>query len=137
MNSKIEEKIFQELNSINMKLDEHSQKLDEHGQKLDKHDEKFDAIDKRFDQIDQRFEQVDQRFEQVDQRFDEIMHILDVMKSSIILIEQKVSVEIPTLFDAYSGQHEKQTMHQNDINSLNRKVENHDIRISILEQKSV
>ncbi len=129
MSSDVEEKIFKELTCIN--------------ERLDSHDKKFEAIDQRFEQVDQRFNQIDQKFEQVDQRFEEIgqtlkeiIHSIDVMKSSIILIEQKVSVEIPTLFDAYSGQHEKQTIHQNEINSLNQKVENHDIRISILEQKS-
>ena len=62
---------------------------------------------------------------------------MQVTKEAVILMEQKISVEIPALFDGYSMHQEKQERQDNEINSLNVKVENHDVRISCLEEKVV
>ena len=58
---------------------------------------------------------------------------IETMNRSIILIEHKVTTEIPTLFDGYSMHQQKQESQQENIDSLNVKVEEHDIRISSLE----
>lgn len=62
---------------------------------------------------------------------------MDTMSGSIVLIEHKISTEIPALFDGYSLQKEIQGIQQGNITSLNVKVEEHDIRISDLEQAVV
>ena len=67
----------------------------------------------------------------------DLQHKTDVIRDSVVLLEQKVATELPTLFDGYSMEHDIQGIHQNAINSLNKKVDNHDIRISILEQKAL
>lgn len=140
-------------------------KLQEHDERFNKIDQKFEQIDQRFKEIDQRFEQIDQRFEGIDQRFEKINQSfkevsqsfkeinqtlkrhevemekmsqdMQVTKEAVILMEQKISVEIPALFDGYSMDQEKQERQNNEINSLNVKVENHDVRISCLEEKVV
>ena len=66
-----------------------------------------------------------------------IQKSMETMNRSIILIEQKVTTEIPTLFDGYSMHQEKQEQQQENIDSLNVKVEEHDVRISSLEQAIV
>ena len=106
-------------------------------QRFEEFDEKFKKIDERFDKIDERFEKIDERFEKIDDTLEGIQETLEVMKRSIILIEDQVSVKIPALFDGYAMHQQKQEILEKDINSLNRKVENHDIRISILEQHSI
>lgn len=138
-------------------------KLQEHDERFNKIDQKFEEVDQRFKEIDQRFEQIDQRFEKIDQRFEEIdqsfkevdqsfkkinqtlkrhevemekmSQDMQVTKEAVILMEQKISVEIPALFDGYSMHQEKQERQDNEINSLNVKVENHDVRISCLEER--
>lgn len=140
-------------------------KLQEHDERFNKIDQKFEEVDQRFKEIDQRFEQIDQRFEGIDQRFEKINQSfkevsqsfkeinqtlkrhevemekmsqdMQVTKEAVILMEQKISVEIPALFDGYSMDQEKQERQNNEINSLNVKVENHDVRISCLEEKVV
>ena len=133
-------------------------KLQEHDERFNKIDEKFEEVDQRFKEIDQRFEKIDQRFEEIDQSFKEVdqsfkkinqtlkrhevemekmSQDMQVTKEAVILMEQKISVEIPALFDGYSMHQEKQERQDNEINSLNVKVENHDVRISCLEEKVV
>ena len=133
-------------------------KLQEHDERFNKIDQKFEEVDQRFKEIDQRFEEVDQRFEKIDQSFKEVNQSfkeinqtlkrheveikkmsrdMQVTKEAVILMEQKISVEIPALFDGYSMHQEKQERQDNEINSLNVKVENHDVRISCLEEKVV
>ena len=123
---------------------------------------KFEQIDARFEQIDARFDKTDARIDNLEKdmkevkkdisfmkedmsmmnsRIDNIENVLvsmqktmESMNRSIILIEHKVTTEIPALFDGYSMHQEKQEIHQENIDSLNVKVEEHDIRISNLEQ---
>ena len=90
---------------------------------LNTHNNKFEAIDKRFDDVDKKFKN--------------ISDVLESLKQSVILIEQKVTVDIPALFDGYSAHQDIQERQQGEIDSLNKKVDMHDIRISILEQKSL
>lgn len=66
-----------------------------------------------------------------------IQETMETMSRSIILIEHKVTTEIPALFDGYAMHQERQEIQQENITSLNVKVEEHDIRISNLEQAVV
>ena len=101
---------------------------------LSSHNKKFDEIDKRFEAVDKRFEDMQKH---TDERFDKVMTMLESLRRSVVLIEQKVTVDIPALFDGYTAHQEIQERQQGEINSLNQKVDMHDIRISILEQKTV
>lgn len=58
---------------------------------------------------------------------------IETMNRSIILIEHKITTEIPALFDGYSMHQQNQEIQQENLTSLNVKVEEHDIRISSLE----
>lgn len=134
-----------------LKFQEHDERFNKIDQKFEEVDQRFKEIDQRFEQIDQRFEEIDQSFKEVDQSFKKINQTLkrhevemekmsqdmQVTKEAVILMEQKISVEIPALFDGYSMHQEKQERQDNEINSLNVKVENHDVRISCLEEKVV
>ena len=116
MSLEFEEKVLNEFKIINQKLDKHEKKLNEH-------DKKFDAIDKKFDDVDNKLDFLTKSIEKI--------------TNSLVLIEQKITFDIPALFNGYSMQHNIQERQQVEINSLNQKVDSHDIRISILEQKSV
>lgn len=77
------------------------------------------------------------RMDNMQNNIDNMQKRMDTMSGSIVLIEHKVSTEIPALFDGYSLQKEIQGIQQGNITSLNIKVEEHDIRISDLEQAVV
>lgn len=119
-------------------------KFQEHDEKFNKIDERFDKIDKKFEEIDERFEKVDRRFEEVDKRFEELeteikemAKGMQVTKEAVILMEQKISLEIPALFDGYSMHQEKQERQECEIDSINNKIASHDARISCLEGKAI
>ena len=144
MSKEFEEKTTKELSNLRAETKELNAKLDKVNERLDNHDKKFDAIDKKFDAIDKRFENVDRqfdaigaKFDEVDNKLDNITTILESVQRSVVLMEQKLTVDIPALFDGYTAHQEIQERQQGEINSLNKKVDNHDIRISILEQKTI
>jgi len=155
MSSKFEKDVYQKF----AQFDEKFKKIDERFEKVD---ERFQKIDERFAKIDERFQKIDERFAKIDERFaklekdisfmkddiaftskrvDNIENILvsmqqtmENMNKSIILIEHTLTTKIPALFDGYSMHQEKQEIQQENIDSLNVKVEEHDVRISSLEQ---
>lgn len=98
---------------------------------------KFDKLDKFQEDVYKRFDKIDEKFARIDKKFDSVDHTLEVIKESLILIEDQVMFKIPALFDGYSMHQQKQEILEDSINSVNHKVEDHDIRISILEQQSV
>ena len=148
MSAEFEKNVYKEFDKIDEKfdkIDERFDKIDERFEKVDNRIdkfqkdvyEKFDKVDERFEKVDERFEKIDKRLDEHDKKFDNIEHILADIQRSIVLIEDQVMVKIPALFDGYAMHQEKQEIQEESINSLNRKVEDHDIRISILEQQSV
>jgi len=130
MSTEFEKETIRELKRINKRLDNHDKKFDA----IDK---KFDAIDKRFEIVDKQFDAIGAKFDEVDSKLDNITTVLESVQRSVVLMEQKLTVDIPALFDGYTAHQEIQERQKGEINSLNKKVENHDIRISILEQKTV
>lgn len=105
--------------------------------KFQEHDEKFNKIDERFEKIDRRFEEVDKRFEELETEIKEMAKGMQVTKEAVILMEQKISLEIPVLFDGYSMHQEKQERQECEIDSINNKIASHDARISCLEGKAI
>ena len=152
-------------NKIDQKFEEVDQRFKEIDQRFEQIDQRFEQIDQRFEEVGQRFKEIDQRFEEVDQRFEKfdqnfkevnksfkeinqtlkrheveikkMSQDMQVTKEAVILMEQKISLEIPALFDGYSMHQEKQERQDDEINSLNLKVEKHDARISYLEEKVI
>lgn len=137
-------KIDERFDKIDKKLEEIDERFDKIDKKFEEIDERFDKIDKKFDEIDERFEKVDRRFEEVDKRFEELeteikemAKGMQVTKEAVILMEQKISLEIPVLFDGYSMHQEKQERQECEIDSINNKIASHDARISCLEGKAI
>lgn len=116
------------------KIDEKFEKIDE---KFEKIDEKFQKIDEKFGKIDEKFNSIDQFRQETNEKFDKIFQALEVIRESQILIEHQVTFKIPVLFDGYSMHQQKQEILEDNINSVKRIVDDHDIRLSILEQQSV
>lgn len=137
MSAEFEEKTTRELSNLRAETKRLNAKLDKVNERLDNHDKKFDAIDKRFENVDRQFDAIGAKFDEVDNKLDNITTVLESVQRSVVLMEQKLTVDIPALFDGYTAHQEIQERQQGKINSLSKKVENHDIRISILEQRTV
>jgi len=82
-------------------------------------DIRFNEVDRRFEQVDRRFEQVDRRFEQIDEKLNKIMNHLDWLVGEYKRFDEEHIVAT------------EQSRRQND------KLENHETRISTLEQRTI
>ncbi|MHB9095801.1 MAG: hypothetical protein ACYC21_14135, partial [Eubacteriales bacterium] len=100
-------------------------------------DKVFDLMEKmyiefsgNFKKVDQRFEQIDQRFEQIDQRFDS----LEKRQTKIeVTIENEVLEKIKVLYDDNVEIKQSLSSIEKKIDNLTDIVENHEMRIRVLE----
>ena len=140
MSAEFEKTVLKELRTINKKLDRHEERLNSHDKKFDAIDKRFDAVDKKIDAVNQKvdtqFDLIGAKFDEVDGKLDKITSVLESLCHSVALIEEKMTFDIPALFDGYSMQHKVLESQRKELYPLINKVDNHDIRISILEQKT-
>lgn len=136
MSAEFEKTVLKELKSINEKLDSHDKKFDAIDQRFDSIDRKFDAINKRFDIADRQFDLIGAKFDEVDTKIEKNTSLLEGLCHSFAILEEKTSRDITALFDGYSMQHQILESQRKELYPLINKVDNLDIRISILEQKA-
>ena len=122
--------------NIFAKLEEHDRKFDMVFAKLEEHDKKFQEIDKQFEIVNQKFEVVNQKFAKVDEQFADMNKEIKGIKNYIIIIEDKLSNEIPALFDGYNSNFEKNTNLESRQDVTEQKVAINSLRISSLEDTS-
>lgn len=63
----------------------------------------------------------------------DIKEDVDVLKRAVINIEAEVTTKIPALFDAFSANLDKHKQYDEKINNLEATVEEHSIRLDVLE----
>ena len=68
---------------------------------------------------------------------EKVLTELEKLHRSLALIEDQVMNKILALFEGYSIHQEKIEEAKTDIISIKEKIDNHDIRISYLEEKIV
>lgn len=110
------------IEQMNKGFAEVNQKFEEMNQKFEA---RFAEVDKRFVEMDQKFEA---RFAEHDKKFEEIQRTL-------VIIEDKVSNEIPALFDGYNANNEHYEMLEKRVSELEEKENLNSLKISILEDK--
>lgn len=134
MSAEFEEKVLKILGSFEEKFDTLNSRMDSLESKMDSLELKMNSLEVRMDSFEFRMDSMEQS---INQKIQNIENDIQVLKKSVILIENKVTTEIPALFDAYSMHQQLQECEHTNIVSLNKKVEEHDIRLSCLEQKLV
>lgn len=92
-------------------------------------------IDERIDKLESRMDKLEDRMDKLEIRMDSMEKTLQSICRSLILIEDQVMNKIPALFEGYSIHQERIEASKTEISSINKKVEDHDIRISYLEEK--
>ena len=86
--------------------------------------------------MDKKFDDVYRRLDNIDKRFDDVYKKFDDMHRSILLIEDEVHNKIPALFDAHGFHQDHLEKHDEEIEDLQNKTENHSLRIISLEDES-
>ena len=144
----------EEFEKIKAKLAEHDNKFDEIDVKfesvfdiLKRHDKEFEKLNSKFDaeikDISDNFKLVyekladhDKQFEMLNGKLTEHDIEFNNIKSYLFMLENKISIEIPALFEGYSSNKEKNGELEERQNAIERKVELDSLRISVLEESS-
>lgn len=118
------------MNTVLTKLDEHSEEFKKINAKLEDHDEKLEKSDAR---LTRELENVYMLLREMTRKQDERY---ETLHRSLLIIEDKVSRELPALFDGYKINIEKTTDLEIRHNSLEENVELNSMKISNLEEIS-
>ena len=80
-----------------------------------------------------KLDRLEKHVENLTERVTSLEEDTKVLRSSVTIIESKVSRDIPALFEVYDIDKQEQRSQRTEINSLNLLTEEHDIKISALE----
>lgn len=120
MSQEFEEKVIKILGELSTKMDENYFKLDA----------KIDEVDKR---LSSKIDEVDKR---LTSRIDAHSVELADIKRYLVIIEDKLSNQIPALFDGYSMNVETTNQIKSRQEATDKKVEINSFKISELEKTS-
>mgnify|MGYP001853027750 CR=1 FL=1 len=93
MQEEFMQKVLGNFEKVFKKLEEHDEKFDMVFKKLEEHDEKFEKSDAK---LNKNMEDISTIFKDLIKREDERY---EVLHNSLLVIEDKVSRELPALFD--------------------------------------
>lgn len=124
MSKDFEEKVLKKLSELDKKVS----RIDAIEEKVSR----IEAIEEkvsRIDAIEEKVSEIDSIKEKLDNLSDEV----ETIKRSVIIIEDKVSNEIPALFDGYTSNYDLQKEAEKRITFLEQENFYNSIRISNLE----
>ena len=131
MSQEFEEKVIKILGELSTKMDENYFKLDAKIDEVDKRlSSKIDEVDKR---LTSKIDEVDKR---LTSRIDAHSVELADIKRYLVIIEDKLSNQIPALFDGYSMNVETTNQIKSRQEATDKKVEINSFKISELEKTS-
>lgn len=99
---------------------------------LDKKVSRIDVIEEKLSEIDEVKGKVS-RIDAIEDKLDKLDDKVERINKSVIIIEDKVSNEIPALFDGYASNYDLQKEAEKRITSLEQENFYNSIRISNLE----
>ena len=101
--------------------------------RLDKMDARFDKVDARLDTLEGKVEVVRQYQLKVDARLDTLEERVEVVRQSQLNVELTELPRIAAALDGYSIARDKNKQQDERITYLERKADNHDMRLGALE----
>ena len=127
--------IDKRFDSIDKKFDKYDKKFDKYDKKFDIYDKKFNEYDKKFNEYDKKFNEYDKKFNIYDKKFDTIHQELTSLGNIVTRMEVEYGNKIQIGLEYFSIAMEKIDNLQNSVNEINSKLDAHDLRIQILEEK--
>ena len=134
-----------------------SQRIDKLEQRIDRLEQKVDAIEKKLEEHDQRFAAIEKKLEEHDQKFAEIIETQEIMQANIgmlntqvgevkkelkilsgrvAVIEVEQGEKIQALFNVITNPSQKVYSVREEIDLHEDRLDEHDVRIRVLESKS-
>ena len=130
------EQIDQRFEEVNQRFEQIDQRFEEVNQRFEQIDQRFEGVNQKFVSIDEQFKKANQKFISIDEQFVEMKAEIKEIKNYLIIIEDKLSNEIPALFDGYNSNFEKNTILESRQDDTEQKVAINSLRISSLEDTS-
>ena len=97
---------------------------------------KFDGLENRFDSLENRFDGFESRFDGLENNFSNFKEDLDSVKKSCLRMEVEHGEILAILKDAAAANLEKHQQYDNFSENTEKKLFNHDIRLSIIEDSN-
>ena len=95
-------------------------------------------MDERFAQVNARFAQVDARFAQVDARFDELERRIaaegETTRRHFDIVAEQFRAEMRLLHDKQAASDEKMSSNHREHATFKRALDDHEVRIQVLER---
>ncbi|MBR6505193.1 MAG: hypothetical protein IKT41_05815 [Clostridia bacterium] len=122
MSKDFEEKVLKKLEQLDT--------LSEEFKQFRKEQREFNAKQEKFNAKQEEF---NAKQEELNTK---ILKRLDIIEKNVVIIEDRVTNEIPALFDADKTRNQKQLQFETTLDSLDQKTEDHAVRILALEYTS-
>ena len=97
--------------------------------------DKIDILEEKIINTDKTLQEISTELKNTQKELRITQEGLENLTNKFIVFDFEINKRIDTLFDAFTVNREKDLVHEKDINSLEEKFFNHDIRISNLENK--
>ena len=122
MSKEFEEKVLKKLEKLDILAEEFNE--------FRKEQREFNAKQEQFNASQLEF---NKKQEELNKR---ILRRLDTIERNVVIIEDEVTNKIPALFDADKTRYQKQSQFETTLDSLDKKTEDHSVRILALEYTS-
>ena len=150
-------KMSQQIEGLSQRIDKLEQKVDKLEQRIDRLEQKVDAIEKKLEEHDQKFVAIEKKLKEHDQRFAEIIETQEIMQANIgmlntqvgevkkelkilsgrvAVIEVEQGEKIQALFNVITNPSQKVYSVREEIDLHEDRLDEHDVRIRVLESKS-
>ena len=139
-----------EFNGLNSKFDSLENRFDSLENRFDGLESRFDSLENKFDNLENRFDGFENKFDDLENRFDgfenkfddlennfsNFKEDLDSVKKSCLRMEVEHGEILAILKDAAAANLEKHQQYDNFSENTEKKLFNHDIRLSIIEDSN-
>lgn len=96
----------------------------------------FNGLNSKFDGLENRFDNLENRFDGLENNFSNFKEDLDSVKKSCLRMEVEHGEILAILKDAAAANLEKHQQYDNFSENTEKKLFNHDIRLSIIEDSN-
>ena len=136
-------KMSQQIEGLSQRIDKLEQKVDAIEKKLEEHDQRFVAIEKKLKEHDQRFAEIIETQEimqanigMLNTQVGEVKKELKILSGRVAVIEVEQGEKIQALFNVITNPSQKVYSVREEIDLHEDRLDEHDVRIRVLESKS-
>ena len=125
-----------DFNGLNNKFDNLENNFNGLNNRFDNLENNFNGLNNKFDNLENRFDNLENRFDNLENRFGNFEEDLSSVKQSCLRMEVEHGEILTILKDAAVANLEKHQQYDDFLERTEKKLFNHDIRLSIIEDSN-